>query len=154
MINCYKPLAIRSFILEVRSWSGNQMLVPVWTRKSQVPSTAVVLPGPGPDWEEEELSWQLPQGKVPRPCQLSPLRETGSQPNRPSDSSGSHIVEARSRRLHTMPMLWGGRGRDGERVSTSGSGPRSEGGPGKGSGAPQNTAPNLFPGLPQLTCWP
>ena len=98
--DCYKPLAIRSFILEVRSWSGNQLLVPVWTRKSQVPSTAAALPGPSPDWEEEELSWQLPQGKVPRPCQLSPLRETGSQPNRPSDSSGSHIVEARSRRMH------------------------------------------------------
>lgn len=51
-------------------------------------------PGPSPGLREEELAGSS-SGPGPQTLPaVTPKGEIGSQPNRPSDSSGSHIVEA------------------------------------------------------------
>ena len=70
MVSCCRLLGVRSFFLEVWSWSSddvpvnlyqmNVILCPVKKARSQ--GTAFTLQGPSPGSEETGLSWQLPQG--------------------------------------------------------------------------------------------
>ena len=90
MVSCYKLLGVRSFILEVRSWSGNASPVNLYQRngilcldregqgpKAQLsPSKAPVLA------KKRQISTGSSfTASFPYPAQLSPLREPGTQPN-------------------------------------------------------------------------
>ena len=90
MVSCYKLLGVRSFILEVRSWSGNASPVNLYQRngilclhregqgpKAQLsPSKAPVLA------KKRQISTGSSfTASFPYPAQLSPLREPGTKPN-------------------------------------------------------------------------
>ena len=90
MVSCYKLLGVRSFILEVRSWSGNAAPVNLYQRngilcfdqKGQSPK-AQLSPSKAPVLAKRR---QISIGSsftasFPYPAQLSPLREPGTKPN-------------------------------------------------------------------------
>ena len=108
MVSCSKLLGVRFFVLEVRSWSGNN--VPV-----NFCQTNVIL---CPDKKGQGPKAQLSPTKVPvlakrrqisvgsslgarfpHLAQLSSLRELGVQTNWPSGSSGCPRGRGRSHRL-------------------------------------------------------
>ena len=85
MVNCCKRLSVRGLVLQVRSWSGNDVQINLhqtdcyslfWQESARSPGTTFTLWGPGPDWEEAGLSWQLLRVTS---TQLSLLRERGVQ---------------------------------------------------------------------------
>ena len=57
------------------------------TRKGEVPGYNFLLRGPGPGWEQADLSWWIPEGQVRRPCPAVTAEEAGSPA--PSWLSGS-----------------------------------------------------------------
>ena len=77
MVSCCRLLGVRSFALEVRSWSGNHVPINLYQvnvtlcpdkkgqgpRAQLSPSKVSFLAKRRP-----ELSWQLHQGQVPTPC--------------------------------------------------------------------------------------
>ena len=77
MVSCCRLLGVRSFALEVRSWSGNHVPINLYQtnvilhpdKKGQGPR-AQISPSKVPFLAERrpELSWQLHQGQVPTPC--------------------------------------------------------------------------------------
>ena len=84
-MNCCKRLGVRGLVLQVRSWSGNDVQINLhqtdcyslfWQESARSPGTAFTLWGPGPDREEAGLSWQLLRVTS---TQLSLLRERGVQ---------------------------------------------------------------------------
>ena len=107
------------------------MLLPVW-QEGQGPQAQLC---PFEVWvlaEEVDLSWQLLQGQVPRPCTTSSLREQSAQ-----DTTNPQVPQA--------PQMVGARAHRLRFTTASRPGPRPVGGPSKGSGALQDTAPSLFP---------
>ena len=111
MVSCYRLLGVRSFVLEVRSWSGNDVPENLYQmnvilcpdEKGQSPE-AQLLPSKVPVLAKRR---QISVGssfraRFPYPAQLSSLREPGIQPKWPSVSSGHPNGETRSHRLtHT-----------------------------------------------------
>ena len=111
MVSCYRLLGVRSFVLEVRSWSGNDVPENLYQmnvilcpdEKGQSPE-AQLLPSKFPVLAKRR---QISVGssfraRFPYPAQLSSLREPGIQPKWPSVSSGHPNGETRSHRLtHT-----------------------------------------------------
>ena len=90
--------------------------------------------------------------RCPHTAQLSSLKESGTQFNRPSCSSGrpkgdrAGLTDCDTGRL---PLLLGQRDRDGGKVHYSlRPGPLLGGGLGEGSGVLQDTVPSLVPGPP------
>ena len=97
MVTCCRLLHVRSFVLKVRSWLSNN--VPVHLYKTNV----ILCPdkkGQGPKAQrspskvpvlaksrQSSVGSSLRAGS-PDPAQLSSLREPGTQPSLPSDSSG------------------------------------------------------------------
>ena len=74
MISCWKLLSVRTFVLEVWLWSGNDVPVPLYQvnvmlcpeQKGQSPNAQLSLSKvPALHQEEADLSWQLLQGHVP-----------------------------------------------------------------------------------------
>ena len=138
MVSCYKLLSIRSFVLEVRSWLGND--VPVNLYKPMLFSVSVILlskKGQGPKAQPASSKVlvlakrrQISAGsslraRSPNPAKLSPLPRT--QPTSSSVSSGCpKRGETRSNRLQPrqISVLFGSRDRDGGEVHCSRSGPR------------------------------
>ena len=110
MVSCCKLLGVRSFVLEVRSLSGNNvpvnlyqtMLFSVLTRKGKVPrhnfhpSKVSVL----------AKKWQISAGGSlrgpPDPVQLSSLRKPSDQTNWPIGSSGHPSKAGGATRSHRL----------------------------------------------------
>ena len=117
LVSCWKLLGVRSFVLEVGSWSGHDVPVNVHQtnvslcsdKKGQGPKAhllpsevqallrggvparaghpARVLPPVPSLAEEADLSWRRPQGQVPRP-RPAVIAEGARRPG-PSQPSGS-----------------------------------------------------------------
>ena len=134
------------------------MLFSTLTRKGQVPRHSFHPMRASPGQEKAGLSWRLPQGKisgaypachcwgsqVPRtqPA-LRLLRLPRSQGPGPTDCV-----------LCRLQMQQGRRGCDGGVHHHLKTWAPPVGHLGQGSGALQDTAPNLFPGFPQPPHWP
>ena len=97
MVSCCKLLGVRSFILEVRSWSDHHLPVNLYQMN------VILYPdkkGPGPKAQlipsEVHILAEMRQitaggalrARIPDPVQVSSLREQGAQPNWPLGSSG------------------------------------------------------------------
>ena len=112
LVSCCKLLGVRSFVLEVRSWSGNN--VPV-----NLHQTNVILcsdkKGQGPKAQLSPSKVQVLakrrqisvggslRARSPDPAQLSSLREPGTQdPTGPQAPQAAQMAGARSRRLCPM----------------------------------------------------
>ena len=158
VVSCYRLPGIRSFVLEVRSWSGNNVpenlyqmnVILCLDQKGQSPK-AQLLPSKVPVLaKRRKISLGSSfKAKFPYPTQLSSLREPGIQPNWPSVSSGHPNGETRSHKLWLIQMVTGsGSQRQGwEEVHCfSKSGPQLVEGLSEGSGALQD----VVPGLPSL----
>ena len=106
MVSCYRLLGVRSFVLEVRSWSGNDVPENLYQMN-------VIL---CPDQKGQSPNAQLSPSKLPAlakrrqisvgssfraryPAHLSCLREPGIQLNWPSVSSDRPNGETRAHRL-------------------------------------------------------
>ena len=113
-LNCCTLFGVRSFALEVSSWSGNDIPINLHQtnvilcsdKKGQVPKTQL---SPSEVWiltDEADLSWWLPRGQVPRPYPAVIAEGArGPGPNWPSGSLGHPKgggEGARSHRLHPM----------------------------------------------------
>ena len=89
VVSCCNLLGVRSFALEVGSWSGNDVpqisaCYSVLKRKGKGPRPN--LPPPrSQSWLRGGSSFR---GRFPHPAQLLSLREPGIQPNCPSASPG------------------------------------------------------------------
>ena len=93
VVSCYRLPGVRSFVLEVRSWSGNnvpenlyQINVILCLDQKGQSLKAQLLPSKVPVLAKRR---QISLGssfkaKFPYPTQLSSLREPGIQPNWPS----------------------------------------------------------------------
>ena len=108
VISCHRLLGVSSFVLEVRSWSGNDVPVNLYQmnvilcpdQKGQSPKAQ---PSPSKvqvkaKRREKSVSSSF-RARFPHPAQLSPLKEPGTQPKWPSVSSGCTNGESRSHRL-------------------------------------------------------
>ena len=99
-----KLLGVRFFVLEVRSWSGNDVPVNLYqtnvilrpNKKGPGPKTTDTFQGPHPGLEEARQSsaGSSLRAKSPDPAQLSSLREPGAQLSWPSGSSGRQTGRA------------------------------------------------------------
>ena len=108
MVNCCRLLGVRSFVLEVRSWSGNDVPVNLCQinvilypdKKGQSPK-AQLSPSKVPVLaKRRQISFGSSFGVSFSQCaQLLSLREPGPQPNWPSVSSGHPKGKTRSHRL-------------------------------------------------------
>ena len=128
MISCCRFLDIRSFVPEVRSWSGNDVPVNLYQtnvilcpdKKGQgskvqlSPSKAPVLAN-----RRQSSAASSLRARSPDSAQLSSLREPGAHPNWPSGSSG----RPKARRQGPtdcnpgrLPLLLGCRDKDGGEV--------------------------------------
>ena len=153
-------LLVRSFVLEVRSWPGDdvsvnhyQMNVVLWLDKKGQgakvqlsPCKVLVLA----KRRQSSVGSSLRAGS-PGSTQLSSLKKPGAQPSWLSGSSGHPKWETRSHRLRpsTLPLLLGCReqnGREGHCCRRPGL--RLAGECGEGSEALQDSALNLFSGAP------
>ena len=93
MVSCYRLLGVRSFVLEVRSWSGND--VP----ENLYQMNVILCPDEKGQSPEAHLSWQLLQGQVPISCPAV-IPEGARHPTQvASVSSGRPNGETRSHRL-------------------------------------------------------
>ena len=126
--SCCKLLGVKSFVLEVRSWSGNNVSVNPYQMnvyslswqekqgpKAQLsPSKVLILAKRRQVSVGSSLS-----ARSPHRAQLSSLKEPGAQPSWPSGSSG----HSEGRPGHTecnpgtLPLLLGHRRKDGGRGS-------------------------------------
>ena len=113
VVSCCRILDIRSFVLEVRSWSGNDVPVNLCPKnvilcpekKGQSPK-AQLLPSKVPVLAKRR---QISVGsyfraRFPHPSQLPSLREPGIQLDWPSVSPGHPNGETRSLRLQLTQM--------------------------------------------------
>ena len=90
MASCCKFVGVRSFVLEVRSWSGNNVLINLYQinvifysdKKGQGPK-AQLSPSKVPVLAKKMqiLVGSSLRARFPDPAQLSSLREPGGQPN-------------------------------------------------------------------------
>ena len=97
MVSCCRILGIRSFVLEVRSWSSNNVPINLYQinvilcpdEKEQSPK-ARLCPSKVPALAERRQSsaGSSFRARFPRPAQLSSPREPRAQPSWPSGSSG------------------------------------------------------------------
>ena len=102
-MSCCKLLGIRSFVLEVRSWSGNDgpvnlyqtNVISVLTKKGQVPRQLTPSKVPVRAKRRQNSAGSSLRAKSPDPGLLSSLREPGAQPSWPSGSSGLQTGRAR-----------------------------------------------------------
>ena len=148
MVSCYKLFGVRSFVLEVRSQSSNEVTINLYQmllcsdKKGQGPKAQLcplryqpmpsMLRGVRPQL-------RLPQGQVPRPAQLSSLGDPGAHPTDPQAPQASQRMGgAGSRRLQPRPTA----------ASTSRAVIR------QGLGSCMGHSPQLVPWAPQLTRWP
>ena len=108
MVSCWRLLSVRAFVLEVWSWSGNGVPVPLYQmnvilypeQKGQSPNAQLSLFKVPVLTKRRQISVGSSfRAKFPHPAQLSPLREPGIQPNWPSVSLGYPKEETRSHRL-------------------------------------------------------
>ena len=110
MVSCCKLLGVRSFALEVSSWSGNDVPVNFHLYQKNV----ILCPDQKGQSPKAQLSYsEVPvlvkrrqilagssfRARFPHPAQLSSLREPGIQPNCPSVSSTCPNGETRSYKL-------------------------------------------------------
>ena len=154
-------LVVRSFALEVRSWSGNDVPVNLYQtnvilcpdKKGQgskvqlSPSKAPVLAN-----RRQSSAASSLRARSPDSAQLSSLREPGAQPNWPSGSSGhpkgreqvpQTVTQAD---CHSCQVAATGTG---ERfTAASRPGPRLVEGHSEGFGALHDTVPSLLSGPP------
>ena len=158
MVSCGKLSGVRFFVLEVRSWSGNdvpvnlyRMLFSILTRMAQL------LPSEVPVLAKRQISVSdALRARSPDPAQLSLLREPGTHNPTGRLAPQATPTAGAGPRLHPMwtaaairSQRWRwGRGF----MVTSRPGIRPMGVPSEGSGALWDTAPRLFPGTPQLPC--
>ena len=88
VVSCYKLLDVRSFVLEVRSWSGNDVpvnlyqtnVIPCSDKKGQGPKTKLSpseVQGPAKR-KQTSVGGSL-RARSPDPAQLSSLREQSAQ---------------------------------------------------------------------------
>ena len=97
MVSCCKLLGVRSFILEVRPWSSNDVPINLYQKKVMLcpekkgkSPKAQLLPSKVPVLAKRR---QISVGsyfkaRFPHPSQLSSLKEPGIQPDWSSVSSG------------------------------------------------------------------
>ena len=94
MVSCYRFLGVISFVLKVRSWSGNNVPIylyqmnvifshscPVKRDHSLKAQLSLEMSHPGK--AETDLIWQVLQGRFPHSAQLASFMEPGTQHNRP-----------------------------------------------------------------------
>ena len=77
-----KRLGVRCFVLEGRSWSCNQTnVIPCSDKKGPGSQAQAQLPPSEVQWwlRGSRAPLAAPQGRVPRPCTASSLRELGAQ---------------------------------------------------------------------------
>ena len=107
-VNCCRLLGVRSFVLEVRAWSGNdvpvnlcQINVILYPEKKGQSPKAQLSPSKVPVLaKRRQISFGSSFGVRFSQCaQLLSLREPGPQPNWPSVSSGHPNGKTRSHRL-------------------------------------------------------
>ena len=112
MVSCCRLLGVRSFVLEVRSWAGNDvpinlflMNVIVCSGKKQSPK-AQFSPSKGPVLaKRRQISvCNSFRARFPHLTRLSSLREKAVQPNWSSVSSGFPNGETRSHILWPRQM--------------------------------------------------
>lgn len=155
MVSCGRLSGVGSFVLEVRSRSGNDVPVNLYQMKvilcsdkkrHSQPSEVRVL-------AKRQTSVSTPLGQVPRPCPAFIAEEPGTHnPTDPLAPQATPMVGAGSWGLHPM---WDSGCHYVTKVETgsgfmvtSRPGMRPMGVPSKGSGSLQDTAPGLF--LPRL----
>ena len=126
--SCCELFGVKSFVLEVRSWSDNN--VPVspyqvnfyslsWQEK-QGPKAQLSPPKVPILAKRRQVSVGSSfSARPPHPAQLSSLKEPGAQPSWPSGSSGHSEGRPGPTECNpgTLPLLLGHRGKDGGRGS-------------------------------------
>ena len=161
MFSCCKLLGVRSFILEVKSWSDHylpvnlyQMNVILYPDKKGPGSKAQLMPSEVHVLTERR---QISAGggalraRIPDPVQVSSLREPGAQPNWPSGSSshlygrGQFLQTVTQPDCHCYQAAETKMGRGSPLPQGLG---RASGGFDEGSGALQDAAPSLLPRPP------
>ena len=155
VISCHRLLGVSSFVLEVRSWSGNDVPVNLYQmnvilcpdQKGQSPKAQ---PSPSKvqvkaKRREKSVSSSF-RARFPHPAQLSPLKEPGTQPSWSWAPSGGPNGETRSHRSGRRPLLLGHRDRDGGGSPLLKACAMASGGPWWGPWSPRGVAPSLFPG--------
>ena len=108
VVSCCRILDIRSFVLEVRSWSHNDVPVNLYqmnvilcpdqkgqSPKAQLSPSKVLALTKG----RESSAGSSFRARFPHSAQLSSLREPGTQPNRSSVSLGCPNRETSSHKL-------------------------------------------------------
>ena len=130
MVSCYRLLGVRSFVLEVRSWSGNDVPENLYQmnvilcpdEKGQSPE-AQLLPSKFPVLAKRR---QISVGssfraRFPYPAQLSSLREPGIQPKWPQSPQAVQMGRPGLTDCDPdrWPLLEGHRDRDGGEVHCS-----------------------------------
>ena len=110
MVSCCKLLGVRSFALEVSSWSGNDVPVNFHLYQKNVilcPDQKGQSPKAQPSPSKVQVLAKRRESSVgssfrarfPHPAQLSSLKEPSTQPIWPSVSSGCTNGETRFHRL-------------------------------------------------------
>ena len=114
MVSCYRLLGVRSFVLEVRSWSGNDVPENLYQmnvilcpdEKGQSPE-AQLLPSKFPVLAKRR---QISVGgsfraRFPDPAQLSSLREpVAREPSSPQAPQATQTAGAKSFRLSQVVL--------------------------------------------------
>jgi len=168
VVNCYRLLGVTSFVLKVRSWSGNN--VPIYLYQMNVifchscpvkrgqSLKAQLSPWNVPSWISRNRShWPAPSGQGSHILHRFPP-SWGQAPNPIGPVSSACPSEDTSyQRLRPVrwPLQVGCRDRDGGEVHRSSRpGPRLLEGLSESSGALQDVVPSLLPWDLQLTHWP
>ena len=141
MVSCYKLIGVRSFILEVRSWSGNAAPLNLYQRngilcldrKGQRPKAQLSLFKVPVLAKRRQISIGSSfTASFPYPAQLLPLRESGTKSTSPQSPQVTQKAGARFHKLPPgrWPLPLGHKNRDGGRDSPlPQSRPRASGGP-------------------------
>ena len=164
--SCCELFGVKSFVLEVRSWSDNN--VPVspyqvnfyslsWQEK-QGPKAQLSPPKVPILAKRRQVSVGSSfSARPPHPAQLSSLKEPGAQLNWPSGSSGrsnhgSYVLQTCDPGRLTLLLVRRGRDEGGS-LMPQGLGPAS-GQPWPGLWSLAKHSPQIVRWGPQLTCWP
>ena len=155
VVSCHRLLGVSSFVLEVRSWSGNDVPVNLYQmnvilcpdQKGQSPK-AQPSPSKVQVLANSSVSSSF-RARFPHPAQLSSLREPGTQPTGPQSPQAAQMGRAglTDCSLHRWPLLLGWRDRDGAGVHCRlKAWAKLVEGLSGGSGAPWDVVPSLFLG--------
>ena len=109
MVSCYKLIGVRSFILEVRSWSGNAAPLNLYQRngilcldrKGQGPKAQLSLSKVPVLAKRRQISTGNSfTASFPYPAQLLSLRESGTKPTSPQSPQ---VTQKAGARFHKLP---------------------------------------------------